>query len=92
MGGFQKIDSLYRLLLIPGMAHCGGGDGTSTFDMIPVIDARVETDKATESIPASRVRTGVTDRTRPLCPFPEQTVYQRSGSTDGPANFMCAVK
>jgi hypothetical protein len=30
---------LYRLLLIPGTAHCGGGDGTSTFDMIPMIDA-----------------------------------------------------
>jgi len=39
VGGFQKIDSLYRLLLIPGTAHCGGGDGTSTFDMIPMIDA-----------------------------------------------------
>jgi feruloyl esterase len=92
VGGFQKIDSQYRLFLIPGMAHCGGGDGTSTFDMIPAIDAWVETGKPPASIPASRVRNGAVDRTRPLCPFPQQAVYKGSGSTDDAVNFMCAVK
>ena len=91
-GGVAKIDNQYRLFMIPGMAHCGGGDGTSTFDMIPAIDAWVESGKPPASIPASRTRNGQVDRTRPLCPYPQQAVYKGSGSTDEAANFMCAVK
>jgi feruloyl esterase len=91
-GGVAKIDSQYRLFMIPGMAHCGGGDGTSTFNMIPVIDAWVEKGVVPASIPASRTRNAQVDRTRPLCPYPQQAVYKGSGSTDEAANFSCAVK
>jgi Tannase and feruloyl esterase len=91
MGGVAKIDNEYRLFMIPGMAHCGGGDGTSTFDMIPAIDAWVEKGQVPASIPASRTRNGAVDRTRPLCPYPQQAVYKGSGSTDDAANFTCAV-
>jgi feruloyl esterase len=92
MGGVAKIDNQYRLFLIPGMAHCGGGDGTSTFDMITPLDTWVNTGKAPDSIAASRTRDGKVDRTRPLCPYPQQAVYKGSGSTDDAANFVCAVK
>jgi feruloyl esterase len=92
MGGVAKIDSQYRLFLVPGMAHCGGGNGTSTFDMLPVIDSWVTTGKAPDSIPASRASDGKVDRTRPLCPYPQQAVYKGSGSTDDAANFVCAIK
>ncbi len=91
-GGVAKIDNQYRLFMIPGMAHCGGGDGTSIFDMIPAIDAWVESGKPPASIPASRTRNGQVDRTRPLCPYPQQAVYKGTGSTDEAANFSCAVK
>ena len=60
--------SSVRLFMVPGMGHCGGGNGTSTFDMVAALDAlggRAGT--APEQIPASRVRDGKVDRTRPLC-------------------------
>ena len=28
-----------RLFMVPGMGHCGGGDGASTFDMVTALDA-----------------------------------------------------
>ncbi len=92
LGGVKAISNSYRLFMVPGMLHCGGGDGTNTFDMIAAVDNWVETNKAPQSIPASRVRDGKVDRTRPLCPYPQQAVYKGSGSTDDAANFMCAVK
>jgi feruloyl esterase len=92
MGGVAAIDKEYRLYMIPGMNHCGGGDGTDTFDMISAIDGWVTTGKAPDSIPASRVRNGQVDRTRPLCPYPQQAVYKGTGSTDEAANFVCKVK
>ena len=43
------------------------------------------------SIVASRVRDGAVDRTRPLCPYPQQAVYTGNGSTDDAENFVCRV-
>jgi feruloyl esterase len=78
-----------RLFMVPGMAHCGGGDGTSTFDMVAALDQWATSGKAPASVLASRVRNGATDRTRPLCPWPQVATYKGSGSTDDAANFAC---
>jgi feruloyl esterase len=78
-----------RMFMVPGMGHCGGGDGTSTFSMVPALEKWVEQGQAPERIEASRVRDGKVDRTRPLCAFPKVAVYNGSGSTDDTANFSC---
>jgi feruloyl esterase len=87
--GQAKVQQSYRLFMVPGMAHCGGGDGTSTFDMLTAMEQWVEQGKAPDRIEASRVRDGKTDRTRPLCPYPQVASYKGSGSTDESANFVC---
>ena len=55
MGGASRVSNNYRLFMVPGMAHCGGGTGTSTFDMLTALEQWVEGKKAPDSIPASRV-------------------------------------
>ena len=35
-----------RLFMVPGMGHCGGGDGASTFDMVAALDGWVESGTA----------------------------------------------
>ncbi|HEY3824287.1 MAG TPA: tannase/feruloyl esterase family alpha/beta hydrolase [Bryobacteraceae bacterium] len=91
MGGKAKVDNSYRLFMVPGMGHCGGGDGTSTFDMVSALDQWVTQGKAPEQISASKVVNGVAVRTRPLCPYPQVATYKGSGSTDDAANFSCRV-
>jgi feruloyl esterase len=78
-----------RLFMVPGMGHCGGGNGASTFDMVAALDRWMTTGTPPASIPASRVREGKTDRTRPLCPYPQIAVY-RGGDIDDAASFRCA--
>jgi feruloyl esterase len=91
MGGAAKVQGSYRLFMVPGMGHCRGGDGTSSFDMLSALEQWVESGKAPDRIDASRIRNGVTDRTRPLCPYPQVAVYKGTGSTDAAANFACKV-
>ena len=78
-----------RLFMVPGMGHCGGGNGASTFDMVAPLDAWVEKGTAPSRIPASRTRDGKVDRTRPLCAWPQTADYDGSGSTDEAENFVC---
>lgn len=82
-------ESFYRLYMVPGMFHCGGGPGPNTFDMITALEQWAEHGKAPDRI----VATGgaVKDRTRPLCPFPQEAKWKGSGSTDQEANFICAL-
>jgi feruloyl esterase len=91
MGGPANLRDSYRLFLAPGMDHCGGGDGPNSFDSIRAIEEWVETGKAPGQIIASHIRDGKTERTRPLCPYPQMATYKGTGSTDDAANFTCAV-
>jgi feruloyl esterase len=91
LGGFSKVQNGYRLFMVPGMAHCGGGDGTSNFDMLAALEKWVEKGVPPEQIPASRLRDGKVDRTRPLCPYPQVAVYSGAGSIDDAANFVCRL-
>jgi feruloyl esterase len=89
MGGAGNVDDFYRLFMVPGMAHCRGGEGTSTFDILAALEQWVENSKAPSGITASRVRNGIIDRTRPLCSYPQYATYKGSGSIDDAANFVC---
>jgi feruloyl esterase len=89
LGGADKVHGSYRLFMVPGMSHCGGGEGTSTFDIVNALEQWVEEKKAPDRILASRYHNGKVDRTRPLCPYPQVAVYKGTGSTDDAANFTC---
>jgi feruloyl esterase len=80
-----------RLFMVPGMGHCGGGNGASTFDMVAALDRWVTKTTAPASIPASRVREGKVDRTRPLCPYPQIARYKGTGDIEDAANFSCSA-
>jgi feruloyl esterase len=88
-GGLDATRRFYRFFPVPGMAHCGGGSGTSTFDALAALEAWVERGTAPDSIPASRSINGRVDRTRPLCAYPAVARYRGSGSIDDAANFAC---
>jgi len=89
MGGAAKTSNNIRLFLEPGMGHCGGGEGPNVFDKVGTMEQWVEHGKAPERIVASHSTGGKVDRTRPLCPYPQQAVYNGNGSIDEAQNFTC---
>jgi hypothetical protein len=69
MGGASKVDESYRLFMVPGMAHCSGGDGPNQFDTIGALEQWVEKGKPPGQIIASRIRDGKTAARYGFCHF-----------------------
>lgn len=101
-GSQAEVDAFMRLFVVPGMGHCSGGPGATSFgnagtppvvdadhDLLSALDRWVEQGTAPARIVASRVVGGSVVRTRPVCAWPTQAVYGGSGSTDDAANFSC---
>ena len=89
--GEVAVREHHRLFMVPGMAHCGGGEGTSDFDMMGVLEQWVATGQAPDSVDASRAVNGRVDRTRPICAYPAVAHYDGSGSVDDALNFSCVA-
>jgi hypothetical protein len=81
----------FRLFMVPGMAHCGGGIGPDRHDPMTAMIDWVEQDKAPVSMVASRVIDNKVVRTRPLCPYPQVARYSGQGSIEEAANFRCVA-
>jgi feruloyl esterase len=90
-GRQAHVSDSYRLFMIPGMDHCGGGDGPNSFDSIHAIEQWVEEKNAPDAIVASELKDGKVIRTRPLCPYPQIAKYKGTGSTDDATGFYCAL-
>jgi hypothetical protein len=84
-GGF------FRLFMVPGMAHCGGGIGPDRNDAVTAVIDWVEKQAPPNSIVASRMVNNQVVRTRPLCPYPQVARYSGQGSIDEAANFRCVA-
>ncbi len=84
-------NEFFRLFMVPGMAHCGGGIGPDRNDAVTAMVDWVEKGKAPASIVASKVVNNQVVRTRPLCPYPQVARYSGSGSIDEAASFRCVA-
>ncbi|HLW76216.1 MAG TPA: tannase/feruloyl esterase family alpha/beta hydrolase [Bryobacteraceae bacterium] len=96
--GQKQAGEFVDLYMVPGMQHCGGGPGVTSFaaPMTSAIEQWVESKKAPGEIVATKYKQdGVASsgvlRTRPICPYPQAAKYKGSGSTDDAANFTCSA-
>jgi feruloyl esterase len=79
-------DSAVKLFLAPGVSHCGGGTGASSFDTLAAMDDWIATSKAPEVIAASNPKL---EFTRPLCAWPALAFYRGSGDPKDASSFAC---
>ncbi len=90
-----------RLFMVPGMDHCGGGEGASAFDTLGAIDSWASDGTAPSRIIATRGGTGAPPAapgaptlppiSRALCPYPLYAKYDGEGDQADAANFVCAA-
>jgi feruloyl esterase len=81
-----------ELFMLPGVAHCGGGEGPDVFDKMTPIVGWVEQGRKPSRLIASKITDGRVERTRPLCPLGQVARYSGSGSLDEAANFACVAE
>ena len=84
--GDQKDFS--RLFMVPGMAHCRGGDGPNTFDTLTAMEQWREQGVTPAQMMGSNPQSGLT---RPLCPYPQYAKYKGSGDLKDAKNWACTA-
>ncbi len=92
-----------RLFMVPGMNHCGGGEGPSSIDTLATIDQWASGGAAPDRLIATRAAGGPPGppgqpgqppqepMSRPLCPFPMVDRYKGQGPTDQAGSFTCTA-
>lgn len=87
-----------RLFLLPGVAHCAGGNGPGNADYLSALDRWTESGTAPDTLvvtkPKSiyRAMAGLsTDSlmTRPVCAWPKVARYTGQGDVNLPASYSC---
>jgi hypothetical protein len=83
----------YRLFMVPGMLHCGGGPGANMLATLPAITQWVEQGKAPDMLIATKYRgddsTQAVERVRPLCAYPQRAQWSGSSDPNRPDNYRC---
>ena len=88
MGGRKNTQSFFRLFLIPGMNHCGGGGGALDVDWIGALEEWVEKGRAPDVIAGVHVaHDKAPGFTRPLYPYPDYAKYKGTGDVNHAENF-----
>jgi feruloyl esterase len=85
------VDTFARLYLLPGVAHCGGGEGPSNFDLVSQITGWVEKGNAPDAVTttATDSSSNVT-ATRPVYPYPAVAKFSGTGDWHDAANWAKA--
>jgi feruloyl esterase len=93
MGGFNdsvaSVEDYARLYLVPGMAHCAGGEQTvDSFDLLTPIVQWVENGEAPGAIAATG--RSMPGQSRPLCPFPTYAHFEGGDAADV-SSYACRM-
>ena len=88
MGGRKQTEDYFRLFLIPGVHHGGGGPGLTEFDALTALENWVEKGQPPEKLIACRSANGVFERCRPVFPYPVLAHYSGKGDPKQTDSFV----
>jgi feruloyl esterase len=104
MGGHAATQEFLRLFMIPGMGHCGDGDGAWVIDYLSYLEAWVEKDQAPETVIGYHVKRedlprvdfplnpALVEFSRPVYPYPFWAKYRGTGDPHDAASFRPAER
>ena len=101
MGGESKTRDFLRLFMVPGMAHCYGGDGAYAIDYLSYLEDWVEGGRAPDVMIGAHVKkekySGYSYKlpanpadvtfTRPVYPYPLRARYKGKGDPNSASSF-----
>jgi pimeloyl-ACP methyl ester carboxylesterase len=86
--GESTVDGFARMYLVPGVAHCGGGEGLDSIDLVSQMTGWVEQSTAPASVMTYKTDTaGAVTASRPVYPYPAVAQYTGSGDWQNGANY-----
>ena len=107
MGGRAATQEFARFFALPGVNHCGGGEGAFAVDYLQALEGWVEEGRAPDRLVGAHVHADDTAEayairfpldperiafTRPLYPYPLQVKYSGRGNPRDERNFVSTEK
>lgn len=88
IGSRKETEDFFRLFLVPGVHHGGGGPGLTEFDALTALESWVEKGQVPENLIASRSTNGALERSRPVYPYPKLARYSGRGDPKKADSFV----
>jgi hypothetical protein len=86
--GQSSMDRFMRMYLVPGVAHCGGGEGHPNMDLLSAMVDWVESQQAPGAITTFRTdKANVVTSSRPVYPYPALARYKGSGDANAASSY-----
>ncbi|MGU7769863.1 tannase/feruloyl esterase family alpha/beta hydrolase [Burkholderia sp. MR1-5-21] len=87
--GSSNVGQFARLYLVPGVGHCGGGEGFPNIDLVSKITGWVEQGTAPDAVTAYQTdSSNNVTASRPVYPYPAVAKYAGSGDWHVAANYV----
>jgi feruloyl esterase len=95
VGGADVRDASMEFFLAPGVAHCSGGPGPDTVELLAPLAAWVEGGQrpSASKLVARKVdvATGAVAASRPVCRYPAYPSYVGRGDPNSAESFVCKL-
>lgn len=92
LGGGTNAANTVKLYLLPGVNHCGGGVGASSFNFLQALDDWVTSGAVADGKRVTRLAADGTEAlSRPLCAYPTYPRYAGVGDVTKAENFTCVA-
>src|SRR5271165_2088698 len=88
MGGRRQTEDFFRLFLVPGVHHGGGGPGFTEFDSLTALENWVEKGQVPEKLITGQLSNSVVEHTRPVFPYPVLARYSGKGDPKRADSFV----
>lgn len=88
-GGTAALAPWFRLYMLPGVGHCGGGKGPQPGNLQIVLEDWVERGVAPDNVVVTNTSGSRVTRSRPMCAWPKVAIYKGSGSLAQASSFNC---
>jgi feruloyl esterase len=86
--GESSVNEFARLYVVPGVGHCGGGEGFPNIDLVSQMTGWVEQAKAPNSVMTYQTDSNnAVTASRPVYPYPAVAKYSGSGDWKSGANY-----
>jgi hypothetical protein len=86
--GASTVNDFARLYLVPGVGHCGGGEGFPNIDLVSQITAWAEHGTAPNAVMTYQTdSSNAVTASRPVYPYPAVAQYAGSGDWHNGANW-----
>ena len=85
-----SADDDVRLIMMPGVAHCFGGEGPDFVNYLHVIDNWIETGEPPDQLTSIWLNDQMQpDGSRPVCAYPQYLQYSGTGDPREASSFSC---